>query len=762
MTAGVALPHESARLHVRGAARYADDLPGVQGMLHAAIGTSAVAHGRVTALDLSAVQSAPGVVAVLTADDVDGANNVGPVVHDEPIFARERITCAGQSLFAVIADSTENARRAARLARVSYDALPAHLDALSAQSAGSVIEPAVVVRRGVPEDRIARSTHKLSGRIVIGGQDHFYLEGQIAIATPTDDGGMQIVSSTQNPTETQRLVAAALGVASNKVVVTCRRMGGGFGGKETQSILFACVAALGAAKTGRTVKLRVRRDQDMAITGKRHDFVVDYVVGFDGSGLIEGLQLTLLSRCGHSADLSSAVNTRALMHCDNCYFFDHLLLTSHRCRTNTVSNTAFRGFGAPQAVLAVENVMDEVARHLGVDPLTIRRRHFYGERPRDVTHYGMRIEDNVIARLVGELVQSSRYVERRAEVSAFNATHKTLKRGIALVPVKFGISFTQTALNQAGALVHVYDDGSVMLNHGGTEMGQGLHTKVAQVVARELGIDVARVRVTAADTSKVPNTSPTAASASSDLNGKAAQAAARAVKDRLVEYASSKYGVAPESIEFAEGSVAIGSERIGFHEIAADAQRARISLSATGFYRTPKLDFDAATFSGRPFYYFVYGASVCEVVLDTLTGEHRLVGVDILQDAGRPINSALDLGQIEGAFLQGVGWLTTEELVWSADGRLQTTGPSSYKIPTSYDWPERFNVKIADWGENHEDTIFRSKGIGEPPLMLATAAFLAIKDAIASVPRSGAGRGLNAPATPEAVLEALHAMRSAP
>ena len=747
--------HESSHLHVRGAALYADDLPETEGMLHAALGVSSIALGRITTLELDAVRAYPGVVTVLTAVDIPGQNNQGLVVADDPIFATEAVSYAGQSLFAVIADSVENARTAARLACVEYDAGKPLLDPQMALDCDSLLEPSVEVCRGQPEERIAKADRRASGRLTIGGQDHFYLEGQIAVAQPGEDGAMAVVSSTQNPTETQRLVAEALAVPFNKVQVSCRRLGGGFGGKETQSVLFACIAALGALKTGRGVKLRIRRDQDMIVTGKRHDFVVDYLVGFDARGEIQGLVMTLLSRCGHSSDLSNTVNTRALLHCDNCYYLEHLKLLSHRCRTNTVSNTAFRGFGAPQAVLAIEYVIDEVGRRVGCDPLLIRRQHFYGPSPQDITHYRMQIEDNVIERLTDELTVSSGYHARRVAVDAFNDGHSVLKRGLAIVPVKFGISFTQTFLNQAGALLHIYEDGSVMLNHGGTEMGQGLHTKVAQVVARELGIGLSAVQTTAADTSKVPNTSPTAASASSDLNGKAAEAAAHTLKNRLRSYAAERYGVALDAIEFHDAVVDFGNERITFGELVADAYRARVSLSATGFYRTPEIDFDEATFTGRPFYYFVYGAAVCEVLLDTLTGEHRLVAVDILQDAGRSLNPAIDLGQIEGAFLQGVGWLTSEELYWNDDGVLQTVGPSTYKIPTSYDWPERFNVRIASWGENLAETIYRSKGIGEPPLILATAAFLAIKDAVLAAGDGTQPCHLHAPATPQTVLAAL-------
>ena len=757
---GSAERHESAHLHVSGEALYTDDIAVPQGTLYAAVGTSAKAHARIRGLDLAGVRAAPGVVTVLTAADIPGENNHGPVVHDDPIFAQELVEYAGQSLFAVVATSIEAARRAARLARVDYEELPAILDIPTALARRSFVLPTRTLRRGDPDARMKEAPHRLSGGFSIGGQDHFYLEGQIALALPGEDGTMHVHSSTQHPSEVQRLVAHCLRLKDKDVLVTCRRMGGGFGGKETQPALFACIAALAAHRTGRPVKLRVDRDADMLITGKRHPFDVSYDVGFDDEGRILGARLTMSSNCGRSADLSDAVNTRAIFHGDNCYWLPDVEIVSHRCKTHQPSHTAFRGFGGPQGMMLIEGVIEDIARTLGRDPLEVRRANFYGDTARNVTPYGMTIEDNIIAALTDELVSRSNYHERRRAIAAYNAASPVLKRGIALTPVKFGIAFTATHMNQAGALLHVYTDGTILLNHGGTEMGQGLHTKVAQVVAQELQVDIGQIRCSTTDTSKVPNTSATAASSSSDLNGKAAQAAACAIKARLVDFAAAKYKVAPEAVVFATGRVTIGAvANLSFAELVWDAYVARVSLSSTGFYATPKIHYDKDTLTGRPFFYFAYGAAVSEVVVDSSTGESRLLRVDILHDVGESLNSAIDMGQVEGGFMQGVGWLTSEELWWDEAGRLATHAPSTYKIPTAQDWPRTFNVELLAWGRNREDTIYRSKAVGEPPLMLAMSVFYAIRDAIASV-AGGALPRLDAPATPEQILRAFDELRS--
>jgi xanthine dehydrogenase large subunit len=759
---GVSVPHDSASLHVSGEAIYIDDMPEARALLHAYIGLSTHAHARILERDLSAVARAHGVVAVITAEDVPGVNDIGPSLPGDPIFADEITEYHGQALFAVAATSLAAARAAAALARITYEPLPAILtldEALEREDAR--VLPSRLIKRGDPDAAIARASHRLRGTLRIGGQDHFYLEGQIAVSHPGEHGDMLIYSSTQNPSEIQHLVARALAVPDHSVVCETRRMGGGFGGKESQAAIPAAISALLAARTRRPVKCRLDRDDDMVLTGKRHPFRIDYDVGFDESGVIGGVNFMLAGDCGFSPDLSGGINDRAMMHVDNCYFLENISILSHRCKTNTVSHTAFRGFGGPQGIMGIEYVLDEIARHLRRDPLEIRRRNFYGTQTRNVTPYGMTVEDNIIGELVDELARSANYETRQREIAVFNAGSDWIKRGLALVPVKFGISFTAIHLNQAGALVQLYTDGSVLLNHGGTEMGQGLFIKVAQVVAEEFGIPVERVRVSATSTAKVPNTSPTAASAGTDLNAKAAQAAAHAIKQRLAHVAAAEFGVPATAVIFAGSEVIGGRRRIGFAELAKLARMQRVSLSSTGFYATPKIHFDPATQTGRPFYYFAYGAAVAEVEVDGLTGEYRQRRVDILHDCGKSLNPAIDLGQIEGGFVQGAGWLTTEELWWDASGRLRTHAPSTYKIPTIGDLPPVFQARIYESGRNRENAIFRSKAVGEPPLNLGIAVFQAIKGAVAAFGARDLAPHLDAPATPERVLMAIERLRCA-
>ena len=757
--AGAALAHDSAELHVTGRARYVDDLPEPIGCLHAAVGQSARAHAKIVRLDLAKVQAAPGVHAVLTGSRFPGANQIGPVLMDEPALADDEVQYHGQALFAVAADSYEAARKAVTLAEVTYEDLPAILDIDSALVNDTDLLPPHEMLRGEPEAALARTRHLLSGRLCIGGQDHFYLEGQVALAIPTDDGGVDVHASTQHPTEVQHLVARCLGVIDAKVRVECRRMGGGFGGKETQANQIAVIAAVLARQTGRPVKFRLDRDVDMTLTGKRHDFRIDYEVGFDDRGRIEAIVFDQAARAGCSADLSGAIADRAMFHADNAYYFPHVRIRSRRLKTHTVSNTAFRGFGGPQGMLGIEEVVDEIARHLALDPLDVRRANFYGAAPRNRTPYHMEVEDFVLPKLLDELETGCDYRERRRVIAAWNAASPILKRGIAITPVKFGISFTTTHLNQAGALIHLYTDGSVLLNHGGTEMGQGLYVKVQQIVAEELQIPVGQIRITATDTSKVPNTSATAASSGTDMNGMAAQAAARTLKERLIAFASEKYRLPAHRIVFQDGMIHLGDRIVGLGELAKEAWLARVQLSATGYYATPKVAYDRDKAAGRPFYYFAYGAACCEAVIDTLTGETRILRADLLHDCGRSLNPAVDMGQIEGAFIQGLGWLTTEELWWDTAGALQSHAPSTYKIPCASDLPKDFRVRIWESGRNREPTVHRSKAVGEPPLMLAIAAFQAIKDAIAAAaPRLGSPR-LDAPATPERILFAVKELR---
>ena len=754
-------PHESAHLHVSGEALYVDDLPELARTAHAALGLSTQAHARITRIDLDAVRAMPGVIGVLTAADLPGPNDCGPIVHDDPILAAGEVHYAGQPIFAVIAETHDAARRAARAAVIDYAPLPALLDPLEAARQHSLVLPPMQRVRGDPAARLAAAPHRLAGQWQVGGQEHFYLEGQIACAAPREDGCMQLWCSTQHPTEMQHVVAHMLGLAAHRVVVETRRMGGGFGGKESQSALFACVAALAAWKFRRPVKLRPDRDDDMRITGKRHDFHYDYEVGFDDDGRVLALRIEMVARAGFSADLSGPVATRAVCHVDNAYYLSDVDIRALLARTHTQSNTAFRGFGGPQGAIAIEHVLDSIARTLGRDALDVRRLNFYGGPGRDTTPYGQVVADNVILELVAELEADSDYRARRSAIAAFNATSPVLKKGLALTPVKFGISFNLSHLNQAGALVHVYTDGSVLVNHGGTEMGQGVNTKVCQVVAHELGIDLARVRATATDTSKVANTSATAASTGADLNGQAAAAAARRIRQRLAAFAARTWGdgAAAAEVRFADDQVHVGGRAIGFAEVVGQAYLARVQLWSDGFYATPGLHWDASTLTGHPFYYFAYGAAVSEVIIDTLTGEWRLLRADLLHDAGESINPAIDRGQIEGGFIQGMGWLTTEELCRDADGRLLTHAPSTYKIPAAHDCPADFRVRLYP-NPNRADTILRSKAVGEPPLLLAFSVWFALRDAVAAVGDGRTNPPLRAPATPEAILDAVDAVRA--
>jgi len=759
-------PHESATLHVTGEATYTDDIPALHGTLHAALGLSQKAHARIAAIDLSAVRAAPGVRAVLTARDIPGENQCGAILHDEPVLADGLVEYVGQPLFIVVADSHDQARRAARLARIDYEELPAILSPRAAHAAQSYVLPPMQLRRGDAAGAFERAPHKLRGQLDVGGQEQFYLEGQISYAIPKEGAALHVYCSTQHPSEMQHHIAQVLRLASHDVLVECRRMGGGFGGKESQSALWACAAAVAAAHLRRPVKLRADRDDDMLVTGKRHCFAYDYEIGYDDDGRILAAKVVMMLRAGYSADLSGPVATRAVCHVDNAYYLSDVDIRALCGKTNTQSNTAFRGFGGPQGALAIEYALDDIARTLGRDALQVRRINFYdagteaGPGARNVTHYGQQVEDNVIHALVDQLEASSRYQQRRVEVAAFNAASEVLKKGLALTPVKFGISFNVPHLNQAGALVHVYTDGSVLVNHGGTEMGQGLNTKVAQVVADALGIPLRQVRCSATDTSKVANTSATAASTGSDLNGRAAEDAALQIRARLAQVAATRFGVDPGQVAFADGQVSAGPHAMAFPELVMQAYLARVQLWSDGFYATPRVHWDSKTMTGHPFFYFAYGAAVSEVVIDTLTGEWKLLRADLLYDAGRSLNPAIDVGQVEGGFIQGMGWLTTEELWWNQDGRLMTHAPSTYKIPAISDCPADLRTTLFDNG-NVSDTIHRSKATGEPPLLLPFSVLFAIRDAISAVGEHRINPPLRAPATSEAILDAVDAVRAA-
>ena len=772
------LPHDAAALHVTGKARYVDDIPAPRGTLHLAFGLSEIAKGRITVMDLSAVRAAPGVVAVLTADELPFANDVSPSIHDEPLLSDGTIHYLGQPLFLVVANSHLTARKAARLGRVETQAETPLLTIDEALAANSHFEDGPrIYEKGDAASAIAKAPNKLKGSLEMGGQEHFYLEGQAAMALPQDNGDMLVHSSTQHPTEIQHKVAEAIGLPMHGVRVETRRMGGGFGGKESQGNALACACAIAARLTGKPCKMRYDRDDDMMITGKRHDFRIDYEVGFDDAGRILGVNFLQYARCGWAQDLSLPVADRAMLHADNAYHLDHARIESHRLKTNTQSATAFRGFGGPQGMLGIERVVDHIAHHLGHDPLEVRRANYYSAAQPDTpsgpgtgkrfggahspkpatpevqtTPYGMEVTDFILHEMTDALAERADYAGRRAKVTEWNAQNPILKRGLALTPVKFGISFTLTHLNQAGALVHVYQDGSIHLNHGGTEMGQGLFQKVAQVAASRFGVPLEAIRITATDTAKVPNTSATAASSGSDLNGMAVRDACDKITGRIAAHLAELHQQPVENVRFEDGHVHVGDNRFTFAEAAKSAYEHRVSLSATGFYKTPDVAWDRIKGQGRPFFYFAYGAALTEVVIDMLTGENRILRTDILHDAGASLNPALDIGQVEGGFVQGAGWLTMEELVWDEAGRLRTHAPSTYKIPACSDRPEIFNVDLWD-GENRSETIYRSKAVGEPPFMLGMSAFFAISDAIAAC--GTRYPELDAPATPERILWAV-------
>ena len=753
--------HESADKQVSGEAVYVDDRPPLHGELYAAVGQSSHAHAKLVSMDLSAVRAAQGVVSVIRVADVPGHTDIGPVFPDDPVLAGGLVEFVGQPLFAVAATSYELARKAVKLAKIEYRELEAVLTVKEALAKQSFVRPTFTMKRGDSEAAITAAEHQLSGEITIGGQEHMYLEGQVSMAEPTEDGGMNIYSSSQHPSEVQKLVAEVLDIPLNKVLVDMRRMGGGFGGKETQAAPWACIAAILANKTKRPVRFKLARMDDMIMTGKRHPFENKYRIGFDNDGQIKGIDIEVNGNCGYSPDLSDAIVDRAMFHSDNAYFLDQAKVTGNRCKLNTVSHTAYRGFGGPQGMMTIEMVMDDIARHLGKDPLEIRKINLYGGEGRNQTHYHQTVEHNNLREIIDTLEYSSDYHARRKAINEFNANNSILKKGIALTPVKFGISFTVQHLNQAGALVHIYTDGTIHLNHGGTEMGQGLNTKVAQIVAEVFQVDMETVAISSARTDKVPNTSPTAASSGTDLNGKAAQAAANTIKQRLIDFACEKYEVEPEQVRFENNQIIVGEQTFSFAEFCQLAYMARVSLSSTGFYKTPKIHFDRNTAKGRPFFYFATGASVSEVVIDTLTGEYKTLRTDILQDVGHSINPAIDIGQIEGAFVQGMGWLTTEELVWDEQGRLLSNNPATYKIPAVNDAPEDFRVALLPDAPNREHTVYNSKAVGEPPFMLSMSVWSALRDAISSITDHQHSPALDTPATPERVLWAVEAAKAA-
>jgi len=756
---GRSVKHDSAPKHVTGEAVYVDDRLEFPNQLHIYARMSDRAHARIVRIDTAPCYQIPGVAIAITAQDVPGQLDIGAVMPGDPLLADGKVEYVGQPVIAVAADSLETARKAAMAAIIEYEDLEPVIDVVDALRKKHFVLDSHTHKRGDSTSALASAPRRLQGSLHIGGQEHFYLETQVSSVMPTEDGGMIVYTSTQNPTEVQKLVSEVLGVSMNKIVIDMRRMGGGFGGKETQAAGPACMCAVIAHLTGRPTKMRLPRMEDMTMTGKRHPFYVEYDVGFDDDGLLHGIEIDLAGNCGYSPDLSGSIVDRAMFHSDNAYYLGDATINGHRCKTNLASNTAYRGFGGPQGMVAIEEIMDTVARELGKDPLEVRKRNYYGKTERNVTPYYQTVEHNMLEEMTAELEASSEYAKRREEIRTFNAKSPILKKGLSLTPVKFGISFTASFLNQGGALVHVYTDGSIHLNHGGTEMGQGLNTKVAQVVAEVFQVDIDRIQITATNTDKVPNTSPTAASSGTDLNGKAAQNAAQTIKQRLIEFAARHFKVTEEDVEFKNGQVRIRDQYVSFDELIQQAYFGQVSLSSTGFYRTPKIYYDRSQARGRPFYYFAYGAACSEVIVDTLTGEYKMLRSDILHDVGASLNPAIDIGQVEGGFVQGMGWLTMEELVWNDKGKLMTSGPASYKVPAVADMPLDLRVKLVENRKNPEDTVFHSKAVGEPPFMLGISVWCAIKDAVASLADYKAQPKIDAPATPERVLWGVEQMR---
>ncbi len=753
-------PHESGVKHVSGYAYYTDDIFEPEGTLYGAIGWAKKSHAIIKKINLENVIKSEGVIAVVTSKDIPGRNDVGPVYDGDPIFPKKKVEYFGQPLFAVAAKTTELARKAVLKAKISYKTLKPIVEIKDALKKKSFVLKGQIIKKGDPAKKIHEAANSLKGNFTTGSQEHFALEGQVAFVIPEEDSDFKVYSSTQHPGETQQIIAKMLNQKSNTITVIVRRIGGGFGGKETQSFIFASICTLLAKKTKLPVKLRMDRDDDIIITGKRHDFYSEYEVGYDELGVIEGLKIKLSARCGFSPDLSGAINSRALLHVDNAYYLPNVSIENYLCKTNTSSSTAFRGFGGNQGMMVIENIIDNIARSLNKDPSEIRRRNFYQKEKKNITHYGMKIEDNIIHELFDKLIKSSNYKSRQLDVKKFNLNNKYLKKGIAITPVKFGISFTTWHLNQAGALVHIYsNDGSVHVNTGAIEMGQGTYTKIAQLAANELGLPFSKIKVTATRTDKVPNTSASAASSTTDLNGAAAINAIYRIKQNLASFVKRKYGIKSGEAIYENGLVKFKGKSFRFNSLIKEAYLNRVSLSSSGFYTTPKIHFNKKTFLGRPFLYFCYGAAVSEVLIDTLTGENKILRADILHDAGRAINTAIELGQIEGGFVQGAGWLTMEEVNWKSNGQLTTHSPSTYKIPAVNDMPKKFNVEIYKYGKNKENVVNKSKTTGEPPLMNAMSVFFAIKDAIASVANYNTIPTINAPATPEKILMSIKKLK---
>jgi xanthine dehydrogenase large subunit len=754
---GSSLAHESAKLHVTGTAKYTGDLD-MKGVLVAYPVQAIHAKARILKLEVAAALEVTGVVTVIVETDIPGENNTGAVKHDEPLLSSD-VMYHGQALAWVIAETDDAARVGALKVQVEYEILEPILGIQNAINANSYHTEPLTILRGHP-DLALEKTLTLEGEILVGGQDHFYLETQASLAFLDEDGCMSVHSSTQHPSETQAIVAHVLGWARHKVSVQALRMGGGFGGKESQANPYAAVAAVAALKTKRPVRVRLNRHIDMQLTGKRHPMLGKYRVGFDVTGKLEALQLEIYADGGWSLDLSEAIVSRAMFHCDNAYFIPNLEVKGFVCKTNVTSHTAFRGFGGPQGMVLIEDILDRVARAVKQAPEMVRELNFYNENSLEhhTTHYGQTISDVRIGNIWNTLKTSSEFEKRQLEIEKFNSSHAFLRRGMAITPIKFGISFTTTFLNQAGALVLIYSDGSVQVNHGGTEMGQGLHTKIAQIAAQTLGINLEHIRVMPTRTDKVPNTSATAASSGTDLNGAAVKNACGILRERLAPIAAEMLGCSSDEVRFENGFAQHFEHKLEFEKVVMKAYLERVSLSSTGFFRTPEIHYDKVAGRGEPFRYFAWGAAVSEIELDSLTGMWHLRRADILHDCGDSINPLVDRGQVEGGFVQGMGWLTMEELVWDDTGKLRTFAPSTYKIPTLADIPLEFHVSLLPQAKE-DKAIFGSKAVGEPPLMLAISVREALKDAISSF--GGVEVKLAAPSTPEAILDAIEMVKDA-
>ncbi|MBK7172139.1 MAG: xanthine dehydrogenase molybdopterin binding subunit [Bacteroidales bacterium] len=764
------LSHESAISHVTGAAVFIDDIAEPSGMLYGQVVFSPVAKGRIIDLDISKAILLPGVHKIIVAADIPGINQMGPVIHDEPCLASGSLECIGQAICLIAAVSPEIAREAAKRIVVNIETEEPILDIKTAIEKGSFFGPERKIARGNAETSLAASTFFIEGELETGAQEHWYLETHACLCIPGEDREMVVYSSSQHPSETQAIVAEVLGIGRNKVTVEVKRMGGAFGGKETQANHLAAWTSLLAEATNKPVKIRFTRDEDQRYTGKRHPFLGKYKAGYDENGLITALSVQLYSNGGYATDLSWAILERALFHIDNAYFIPDLLVTGQVCKTNQPSNTAFRGFGGPQGMAITEHVLDSIARKLHLDPAIVRYRNFYTSGSSAFTHYGKEVENNRLQMMYDRIVVSSDYFNRRKEIESFNQAHKYKKRGIALTPVKFGISFTTSFLNQAGALVNIYQDGTVNINHGGTEMGQGLHTKIRQIAAFELGISPEFIRIEATNTGKVPNTSATAASSGSDLNGMAVKLALDELKTRLSQLASTIFSeqsgqkISVDELRYAGNRVTVESNvelSISFNDLISKAYFSQISLSATGYYKTPGIYWDKDKGKGNPFYYFAFGMAVSEVELDILTGYVRFLRTDILNDVGSTLNAEIDLGQVRGGFIQGLGWITTEDIKYDAKGNLLNASPDTYKIPVVDDIPLIFNTELLESIPN-PGTIHGSKAVGEPPFMLALSVWMAIRDAVSATCNHQKEIMLGIPSTHEKILLCIEELKSKP